>query len=411
MPFSRRDFLKLAALPAAATLLSGPLLRAMFAPPNGAAKNLVLIDLQGGCDGLNMVVPFGVNGGTYYSEFRKSLALPQDHLHLLSGQVGLNPKMGALKAHYDAGRLAVVQGVSYPQPNYSHEIASTIWQSGDISGFATQGWLAKHLAAQGGAGPSAVAVEDTISLLMNGSGGFVPAFTDTSQFVFPSDPYHDEDKANRRAAWQAMAANFAGSPDAKLASLSSTSGGLLALIDAFEAMPGMQHVAYPPDSWLAHMLRLVAELLHGGLGLRYFHVPFGGWDTHADQDQDSYHSDRLGEVAACIAAFRQDLLNVGLAQDTLVVVFSEFGRTVYQNGSKGTDHGSVNPVLVFGDAVSGGLITPHPAMDPDALTEDGELPMVADFRDVFGTLVQDWLGGSAATCFPGHLLAPLTLVA
>ena len=389
MPFSRREFLKLACLPAAATLLSKPLLRAMFAPVEGGPRNLVLIDLQGGCDGLNMVVPFGVNGGTYYSEFRKSLAIPQNKLLLLSGQVGLNPKMTALKSHFDAGRLAVVQGVSYPVPNYSHEIAATIWQSGNVSGFATQGWLGKHLASQGGPGPSAVAVEGSLTLLLDGSGGFVPAFTDKGQFKFPFDPYHDEDKNNRRAAWQAIAANFAAHPDAKLASMSSTCGGLLNLIDAFEAMPELTHVgAYPEDSWLAEELRLVAELLNGGLGLRYFHVPFGGWDTHADQDQDSYHSDRLGEVSACISAFREDLLSVGLAQDTLVVVFSEFGRTVYQNGSKGTDHGSVNPVLVFGDGVNGGLITPHPAMDPDALTEDGELPMVTDFRDVFGTVVE-----------------------
>src|SRR5215470_12652984 len=129
MPFSRREFLKLAALPAALSLVSRPMLRAMFAPLGGGPKNLVLIDLRGGCDGLNMVVPFGVTGGTYYSEFRKSLA-----------------------------------------------IAQTLWQSGDVSGFATQGWLARHLAALGGPGPTAVAVEDTLTLLLTGSGGFVPAF-------------------------------------------------------------------------------------------------------------------------------------------------------------------------------------------------------------------------------------------
>jgi uncharacterized protein (DUF1501 family) len=412
MRCSRRDFLKLAALPAAATLLSRPLLRAMFAPVGGGTKNLVLIDLRGGCDGLNLVVPYGVSGGTYSSVFRQSLAIPANQVLQLGGGVGLNPKMTALKGHFDAGRLAVVQGVSYPEPNYSHEIASTIWQSGDVSGFATQGWLAKHLAAMGGPGPSAVAVDDTLTLLLDGSGGFVPAFTDKGQFVFPADPYHTEDMANRRAAYQAIAAGLSGSPKAELASMSSTTAGLLNLIDAFEAMPELQHVSsYPQDSSLADMLKLVAELLNGGLGLRYFHVPFGGWDTHADQESDHYHSDRLGEVSDCMSAFREDLAAVGLAQDTLVVVFSEFGRTVHQNGSKGTDHGSVNPVLVFGDGVTGGLITPHPAMDPDNLTEDGELPMVADFRDVFGTIVQDWLGGSAAVCFPSHALADLAFVA
>jgi uncharacterized protein (DUF1501 family) len=102
---------------------------------------------------------------------------------------------------------------------------------------------------------------------------------------------------------------------------------------------------------------------------------------------------------------------MGLADDTLVVVFSEFGRTCHQNGSKGTDHGTVNPVLVLGNGVTGGLITPHPSMDPANLTEDNELPMVADFRDVFGTLATDWLGGSAATCFPGYSFTDLAFVA
>jgi uncharacterized protein (DUF1501 family) len=412
MSLSRREFFRLAALPAAVTLLSRPLLRAMFAPPGAPPRNLVLIDLRGGCDGLNMVVPFGVSGGTYSSVFRQSLAIPANLCLPLSAQIGLNPQMTALKSHFDAGRLAVVQGVSYPVPNYSHDVAQTIWQTGDTGGFGTQGWLAKHLAAQGGAGPTAVAVDDSITVLLSGSGGFVPAFTDIGEFTFPSDPYHDEDKANRRAAYEAIAAGMSGSVKLELSAMSATCGGLLSLIDDFAAMPGLVHVPdYPADNQLSDQLKLVAELLHGGLGLRYFHVPYGGWDTHADQEKDGYQSGRLGGVSQALHAFWLDLVGAGLAADTLVVVFSEFGRTVYQNGSKGTDHGSVNPVLVFGNGVNGGLITPHPVMDPDNLTADGELPMVADFRDVFGTLVQDWLGGSAAVCFPGHALADLAFVA
>jgi len=413
MTFSRRQFLKLAALPAAATLLTRPMLRAMFAPANGGVRNLVLVDLRGGCDGLNVVVPFGVNGGTYSSVFRKSLAIPAGLVLPISAEIGLNPQMTELKGHYDAGRLAIVQGVSYPEPNFSHEVAQTIWQTGDTSGFGAQGWLARHLAAQGGgATPTAVAVEDTLTLLLDGSGGFVPAFTDTGQFVFPSDPYHDEDKANRRAAYEAIASGLAGSSKPGLAAMSATSAGLLELIDAFAAMPGFVHVgAYPADNSLSDQLRLVAELMNGGLGLRYFHLPYGGWDTHADQEKADYHSQRLGGLSAALHAFWQDLVALGQADNTLVVVFSEFGRTVKQNGSKGTDHGTVNPVLILGNGAVGGLITPHPSMDPDALTEDGELPMVADYRDVFGTVVQDWLGGDAALCFPGHALTGLGFVA
>ena len=410
MTFSRRDFLKFMALPAAAGLLARPKLHAFFSG-DGSVRNLILVDLRGGCDGLNLVVPYGVNGGTYYTEFRGSLAVPQNQVLALSGQVGLNPRMTALKAHYDLGRLAVVQGVSYPDPDFSHEVASAIWQSGALAGFAPQGWLAKHLQAQAVAGPAAVSLDESITLLLDGSGGFVPAFTDIGQFEFPSDPYHQPDKDNRRAAYAAIAAGLAGSPQPSLASMSATSTGLLDLIDQFEALPTFSHVgAYPDNTELSDLLKLVAQLMYGNLGLRYFHVPYGGWDTHADQESDDYHSDRLGKVSDALSAFHADLAAMGLADDTLVVVFSEFGRTVYQNGSKGTDHGTVNPVLVFGNGVSGGLTTAHPSMDPGDLTEDNELPMVADFRDVFGTVVEDWLGGSAATCFPGHTLTNLGLV-
>jgi len=412
MTFSRRDFFKFMTLPAAAALLSRPMLRAMFAPADGGVRNLVLIDLQGGCDGLNMVVPYGLDGGTYYTEFRGSLAIPSGQLLQVGTGIGLNPTMTKLKSHFDAGRLAIVQGVSYPDPSFSHDVAATIWQSGDLSGFGAQGWLAKHIQSQGGPAPVGVSVDGNLTLLLSGSGGFVPAFTDIGQFNFPSDPYHSDDADNRRAAYQAVAAGLAGSPKATLANMSATTGGLLDLIDDFSSMPGLTHVGtYPEDNPLADVLKLVAELLNGNLGLRYFHVPYGGWDTHADQESDSYHSDRLGGVSDCMDAFWQDLGAMGMADDTLVVVFSEFGRTCHQNGSKGTDHGTVNPVLILGNGVNGGLITPHPSMDPDNLTEDNELPMVADFRDVFGTLVTDWLGGSAAACFPGYSFTDLAFVA
>jgi uncharacterized protein (DUF1501 family) len=411
MSFTRRDFFKFVTLPAAATLMARPMLRAMFGPADGGVRNIVFIDLKGGCDGLNMVVPYGLDGGTYYSEFRGSLAIPQGQLLQLGSGLGLNPTLTALKSHFDAGRLAIVQGVSYPDPSFSHEVAEIIWQTGELSGFGAQGWLGKHLQAAGGAGPVGVSVEDSLTLLLDGSGAFVPAFTNLDQFNFPTDPWHNEDANNRRAAYEAIAAGLAGHPQPKVSAMSATTAGLLDLIDDFAAMPGFEHVGVYPDNYLADLLKLVAKLLHGNLGLRYFHLPYGGWDTHADQEQDTYHSDRMGGVSDSMHAFWQDLGAMGLQDDTLVVVFSEFGRTVHQNGSKGTDHGTVNPVLVLGNGVTGGLITPHPSMDPDNLTEDNELPMQADFRDVFGTLVVDWLGGSAATAFPGHSFTNLGFVA
>ena len=290
---------------------------------DGSLRNLILLDLKGGCDGLNMVVPFGVDGGTYSSVFRQSLAIPQGLLLPVSGSIGLNPRMTALKSHFDAGRLAIVQGVSYPQPSFSHEVAQAVWQTGEPSGFGAQGWLGKHLAASGGPGPQAVSVDDNLTLLLDGSGGFVPAFTDIGQFTFPYDGWNAWDKANRQAAYAAVADGLAGHPKASLAAMSSTSAGLLALIDQFAALPTFAHVGAYPDTYLSDLLKAVVQLLHGNLGLRYFHVPFGGWDTHADQESDDYHSERLGLVSDALDALWQDLSALGVAGDTLVVVFSE----------------------------------------------------------------------------------------
>ena len=413
MHITRRQFLRSIAILPAAAALPGPLLRGMFAPAGAGPRNLVLVDLKGGNDGLNMVVPFGVDGGNYYSVFRPTLGIPQGSVLPLSGTVGLNGTMTALKAHFDAGRLAIVQGVGYPNPSFSHDVAQTIWQTGNTAGGSSVGWLARYLQQLGSQpSPNAVAVSDTLTLLLSESGTFVPAFTSLGDFTFPSDGNHDEDKQNRRNAYAAVAAGLSAAPSVDVANIAGTEGSILDLIDLFHTLPGFASVgAYPPQTSLSNALKLTAKLLHSNIGMRYFHLPYGGFDTHADQEKDGYHSKRVGIVSDALAAFHADLTAIGIADDTLVVVFSEFGRTVYENGSGGSDHGYVNPVLVLGNGVVGGLTTAHPSLDPANLTTDGEPPMVADFRDVFGTLVANWLGGDAAACFPGWTVSPVPFLA
>jgi len=412
MTFSRRDFLKtFVIVPAGFALLPQSLVRAVMAPPGSGSRNLVLIDLRGGNDGLNMVVPYALAGGAYYSEFRPTLGVPLGSVLQLGGGIGLNPGMTALKTHFDAGRLAIAQGVSYTSPSFSHEVAQRIWEKGDPTDAAVDGWLGRFLAGLGAPStPNAVAVSDTLTLALTGSGTFVPNFDKLSDFTFPSDGYHPGDKNNRRAAYAAIAAGLSGA-DAKLATMGAASTGILELIDLFATVPQFPHVGtYPGNTSLSSGLKLSARLLNADIGMRYFHLPWGGFDTHADQEADGYHTTRMQKLSDAMHAFWQDLSSVGLADDTLVVVVSEFGRTVYENGSGGTDHGSINPVLVFGNGAAGGFASPHPSMDPVDLAENGELPMTTDLRDVLGTLVNDWLGGSAATVFPGHSLTALPLI-
>ncbi|RKY17490.1 MAG: hypothetical protein DRQ55_15665 [Planctomycetota bacterium] len=410
MSLSRRDLLKGVLASSALALWPKNAVTAMLAPLGAGPRKLVLVDLKGGNDGLNTVVPHGLAGGSYLTEFRPTIGVNSAAALPLAAGIGLHPNMTGLKTHFDAGRLAIVQGVHYPEPSFSHEFSERVWQTGDPSALSTAGWLGRHLATQPPpTTPDTVSVSGTSSLLVTGSGGFTPAFKQLESFTFPVDSWHQSDGGNRRAAFTAIASSLTGG-GGDLAAMADTSLGLLDLIDLFATVPEFNHVGLYPDTYVAKSFQLVARLLAADVGMRSFYIPMGGFDTHADQNLDDDHGQRLGRVSALIDALYTDLASFGLAQDTLFIVFSEFGRTVYENGSGGTDHGTVNPVLLLGDAVQGGLVNEHPSMEPADLDEHGELPAQVDLRDVFGGVINDWLGGDAAAVFPGHALTPLPLL-
>lgn len=405
---SRRAFLRsLLTVPAVLTL-PGTALRAALVPAGLPARNLVVVDLVGGNDGLNTIVPYGVSGGTYASEFRPTLAVPTGSLHLIDAELGFHPSLASLASHYTAGRLALCLGVGSPTPSFSHDVATKVWMSGD-PGVAASGWLGRHLATLGAQSfPPSATIADDNSLLLAGSGAFSPAFASLGAFSFPYDYAHYVDGVHRRAAYQAIAQGLAAQPG-DVGQMANTSLGMLELIDVIEAIDPFAHVGvYPQGSSLAPSLQAVAQLLSADIGMRIFHVPYGGWDTHGDQEgSDLYHTTRLAKLDGCLAAFQDDLSALGIASDTLVLVVTEFGRTVYENGSGGTDHGTVGPVLVLGEGVSGGVITEHPSLDPADLDGNGELPLTTDFRDVLATVLEHWLQGDPGVVFPGHAYTDL----
>lgn len=409
MTCTRRGFLKRSALLGSAAMIL-PGLRAAMAAPGASPRKLVLIDLRGGNDGLNMVVPYGVNGGAYFSEFRPTLNQSAGSVLQIGGGCGLNPTMTALKSHFDAGRLAVIPGVGYPDPSFSHEVATEIWATGSLSYDFSEGWLARALDQFAAPTfPSALDVDESVTTVLRGRDAFVPSFTSISQMKYPTDSSHPEDKVARRVAYQSIASGLTSGGGAS-GTMSTTIGGMLSLIDTLQSVPQYAYAGTYPDHYFAKQMKMVARLLNANLGLDVYHVMLGGWDTHSDQELDGYHSLRLGMLSDTIGAFYADLVNLGIDDDTLVVVYSEFGRTVYQNGSNGTDHGTVNPVFVLGGAVNGGLIVPHPALDPAALDENGELARSVDFRDVFGTIVDRWFSANVAQTFPGHAYAAMNFL-
>ncbi len=412
MNVSRRAFIQsLIAVPAAAVITQNTALRALMAPPGAGTRKLVMVDLKGGNDGLNMIVPFGVDGGTYYSEFRPTIGVPANQVLPIAADVGMHPSMTALKSHFDAGRLSIVQGVSYPDPSFSHDFAQKIWQTGDPTGQSLEGWLGRLLAeCPTPDSPAAAALTSSLTKMLEGTPGFVPAFTSLNNFKFPSDKKHGSDKSNREAAFAAISDGLV-AEGGNLGSMATTGRGILDLIDLFDTVPEFEHIGVYPDSSLTKPLQLVARLMNADIGMQYFHVTYGGFDHHSNQNENDKHANKLLAISDGVSALYDDLAAIGLADDTIVVVFSEFGRTVYENGSAGTDHGSTNPVLVFGNAVAGGLTTPHPSMDPVDLDDDGELPMQADLRDVLGTVAQSWLSADPAVVFPGHSFSSLPIFA
>ncbi|MBK6938880.1 MAG: DUF1501 domain-containing protein [Planctomycetes bacterium] len=414
MKLDRRDFLRCGLMTgAAATLSTSAFLRTLRAAPGVGGVNLVLIELFGGNDGYNTIVPFGVDGGAYYTLYRGAIAVPENEVLKITGQpIGFHPQMGALKALYDQGRVAIVQGVSYPDSSFSHEVAQRDWHSGTPGVLGQTGWLGRYLGLYPApAFPYAAELESQLQLVTAGASGFVPAIPYLDDFTFPIDPYHVEDGANRKSTYLALA-NAAKLAAGRLGSIAGVGADLLQLIDAFQSVPVFNHVGAYPEHGFADTLKLCARLMNSGLGLQIFHCGLGGFDTHADQNVDGYHGNLLEVLSQSIAALHADLSSVNLASTTVFVVFSEFGRTLYQNGSLGCDHGTVNPVLIVGDPVvgHGGVVNPHVSLDPGNLTEANEAVTAVDFRDVFGTVVKRHLGESGANLaavFPNHTVTDL----
>lgn len=410
MALSRRDLIVRSILAAPAFALAPNIvLRTSFGAPAAGAKNIVLFELDGGNDGLNTIIPFGLNGGSYYTEFRPVIGIPEGSILKINSEVGFNPGMTSLKSLYDSGRVAIVQGVSYPSPNFSHDVAAGIFATGTPSTPYGPGWVARHIASLGAlAFPIGFeSYSSTADGILQGSGTLIPSVYSVSDFQLPFDGKYSGDKNNRRAAYEAMAqASLSITGDSS--SLANNTMDLIGLVDTFKTIPKYTStVTYPGNGSLVKAFKLVAQMLKANLGSRYFHLSYGGFDTHSDQNQNTYHENRLRLVSDVVDAFYRDLTNQGLMDDTLIVIYTEFGRTAYENGSAGTDHGTVSPIFIIGNQVNGGLTTPHPSMNPDHLTSSKQPPMVVDFRNVWGTIVNKWLGGSASTVFPGWSLNDL----
>jgi uncharacterized protein (DUF1501 family) len=394
---SRRDFLKDSTLIALAPTVPAFLARtALAARPDGDRRVLVVIQLDGGNDGINTVVPFKDDG---YAKHRARLRLPASRLVKVNDRVGLHPAMTDAGKLLESGRLAVVQGVGYPNPNRSHFESMAIWQTArfDKQERTGLGWIGRAL--DGGRLPRGVPASvyvatGVLPVALRGRKCVASAMTRPDDFLLAPQARPGQTDA-------------APAPANDLAAFVSRSA-----LDAYATADRMHEVfrvkddgARYPATELARQLRLMAGVLKADAGTRVFYARQAGYDTHAGQLNT--HAELLGELAGAIRAFLDDLAHAKLADRVVVLTFSEFGRTVKENASGGTDHGTSGPVFLAGPGVKAGVVGSPPSLtDPDP--NAGDLRTAVDFRRVYATVLGDWLGLPAEEAL-GGTFEPLPL--
>ena len=356
---------------------------------------LVLIQMAGGNDGLNTIVPITID--KYYTD-RPSIAIPKSSTLRLTDDLGWHPAMAGFRDAFDDGRLAVVQGVTYPNPDRSHFRGTDIWLTAtDADVFASTGWMGRYLETLAPGYPAtlpdhplAIQIGTSISLGLLGSQGSVGiSFRDPDEFYrlvntgsseeVPASPSSDT-PAGREIDFMRNVAR---------------SANVYAKVVKQAADKGTASVSYPTSD-LGAKLKVVAQLISGGLSSRIYLLSWAGFnfDTHANQGGVAgTHANLLRELSEAVAAFMADMKAQGHDDRIAGMTFSEFGRRVMENGSQGTDHGTAAPLFVFGKHVNGGIYGKHPSLTD--LDDRGDMLMQHDYRDIYASVLLQWLGAPA----------------
>jgi len=363
---------------------------------------LVVIQLNGGNDGLNTVIPY--SNGLYY-DARPSLNVPQKDVLPINNELGLHPKLANLKKLYDGGKVAIINGVGYPNSSRSHFRGTDIWMSANPENIERTGWLGRFLdesiARFHNVKTPAANIGGTLPLTLKGAKVVVPSIVNLQSFQLQTDEKYPQDRANRLQIFSQLNSQPFDA-NAYLAYVSQT--GLGAHQSAEELQQAVKKykssVQYPTDPF-GQGLKLIAQIIAAGVGTQIMHVAIGGFDTHASQNSERPVSQPtlLERVDSGINAFHQDLVQMGVANDVLIMTFSEFGRRVKENGSQGTDHGTAAPLFVLGNRVKGGLFGQYPSLSQ--LDNNGDLIYTVDFRSVYATILEDWLKADAKTILRG----------
>ena len=391
MLIKRRDFLKTGSL-ATASMLLPKFLKAVEArgvlPVKG--KSLVVLQLSGGNDGLNTVVP--VRNDIYYKE-RPRLGIKRENALALGTEAGLHPSLSGLKGLFDNGDLAILNSVGYPNPDRSHFRSMDIWHSASpASEYWQTGWLGRYLDAQcsgaparnNGCSSAALEIDDTLSLVLKGEKAKGLALQDPKKlFEAARSPYFTA---------YAEAHGDAGNGETQVDYLYKTMAETLSSADyLYQQSRRKPAGAGYPATELGKNLKTIASLILADTDTPVYYVSLGSFDTHINQDGQQKRL--FDQMNGAIEAFVKDMKANGKWDDVLLVTFSEFGRRVSQNASGGTDHGTANQMFFMSGALrKKGLVNPLPDLSD---LEDGDLKYKVDFRQVYATLLNNWLGADA----------------
>jgi uncharacterized protein (DUF1501 family) len=376
--------------------------------PTGAdGKILVIVQLSGGNDGLNTVVPYADDA---YHKARPQLRQEADKVHKVNDYIGLHPNLAPLKAIYDNGQMAIIQGVGYPNPNRSHFRSMDIWHSAaPEKEVVTSGWLGRYFDNTcAGCDPHAgLSLGDTLPLAMKGERMMPLSFERPENYRY-NGPDKNVYAALNTATNTDPASQPSFSPGAKdRASASSKKKKSEPVVDSsaqldfitrtamdaqvssdkiLKVTKQFQPAAQYPGGEFGSGLRTIAAMIAGSMPTRVYYVSLGGFDTHAGQR--GRHEQLMNQFASGVSAFWADMKATGNAERVLMLTFSEFGRRVQQNASGGTDHGAAAPMFLFGPSVKEGLVGKHPSLTD---LDQGDLKYTMDFRSVYATILQNWL--------------------
>ena len=378
----RKEFIQAGSL-ATASLMLPQFLKAfekpVMVPPGN--KVLVVLQLSGGNDGLNTVVP--ITNDIYYRE-RPKIGIAKKEAVVLTDEVGLNPALECFKGLYDDGSLAILNSVGYPNPDRSHFRSMDIWQSASNSNeYINSGWLGRYLDAQckGCDKPTqALEIDDVLSLALKGN--------ETSGLAF-KDPRRLYSSSNERFYKDINAAHQA--TEETVDYLYKTMSQTISSADyIFEQSKLHPSSATYPGTELGKNLKTISTLIQSDINTKVYYVSLGSFDTHVNQEGQQKRL--FTELNDAVKAFTADLKKNNRFQDVLLMTFSEFGRRVSQNASNGTDHGTANNMfLISGGLKQKGILNALPDLSD---LNDGDLKHKVDFKNIYATVLNKWLGAN-----------------